>query len=59
MNCTKNREYYNINSADVKKSFFRIGEDVDKYMQASFVLELTEKDGSGGFAATQIVQSAD
>lgn len=39
----KNREYYNINSADVKKSFFRIGEDVDKYMQASFVLELTEK----------------
>lgn len=39
----KNREYYNINSADVKKSFFKIGEDVDKYMQASFALELTEK----------------
>lgn len=39
----KSREYYNINSADVKKSFFKIGEDVDKYMQASLVLELTEK----------------
>lgn len=39
----KNKEYYNIDSADVKRSFFRIGEDVDKYVQASFVLELTEK----------------
>lgn len=39
----KNKEYYNIDSADVKRSFFRIGEDVDKYMQASYILELTEK----------------
>ncbi|MGN0657982.1 MAG: DNA repair protein RecO [Emergencia sp.] len=39
----KGRDYFNLNSAEVKKSFFRIGEDVDKYMQASFVLELTEK----------------
>lgn len=39
----KNKDYYNVNSAEVKKSFFRIGEDVDKYMSASFVLELTEK----------------
>lgn len=39
----KNGEYYNIDSAEVKRSFFRIGEDLEKYMQASFVLELTEK----------------
>lgn len=39
----KNKGYYNLNSGEVKKSFYRIGEDVDKYMQASFVLELTEK----------------
>lgn len=39
----KSKEYYNINSGEVKKTFFRIAEDVDKYMQASFVLELTEK----------------
>lgn len=39
----KGREYYNLNSAEVVRSFFRIGEDVDKYMEASFVLELTEK----------------
>lgn len=39
----KGREIYNVNSAEVKKSFFRIGENVDKYMSASFVLELTEK----------------
>lgn len=39
----KGRETYNVNSAEVRKSFFRIGEDVDKYMYASMVLELTEK----------------
>lgn len=39
----KNREYYNVNSADVKKSFYKIGENVDKYMIASYGLELTEK----------------
>lgn len=39
----KGREYYNLGSAEVIRSFFRIGEDVDKYMEASFVLELTEK----------------
>lgn len=39
----KSKEYYNLNSGEVKKTFFRIAEDVDKYMQSSFVLELTEK----------------
>ena len=39
----KSKDYYNINSGEVKKSYYKIAEDVDKYMQASFVLELTEK----------------
>ncbi|MDY6037757.1 MAG: DNA repair protein RecO [Eubacterium sp.] len=39
----KNREFYNINSGEVIKSFFRIGEDPDKYFAASYVLELTDK----------------
>ena len=39
----KNRESYNINSAEVLKSYYRIGEDVDKYMNGAYVLEFTEK----------------
>lgn len=39
----KKRDYFNINGAEVKKSFFRIGEDIEKYMTASFVLEFTDK----------------
>lgn len=39
----KGRDSYNINSADVLRSFYRIGEDVDKYMQGAYVLEFTEK----------------
>ncbi|QAT42707.1 DNA repair protein RecO [Aminipila luticellarii] len=39
----KNRDYYNINSAEVIKSFYKIGEDVDKYMYASYILEFTDK----------------
>ncbi len=39
----KNRDSYNINSAEVLRSFYRIGEDVDKYMQGAYVLEFTEK----------------
>ncbi|MCI8630815.1 MAG: DNA repair protein RecO [Firmicutes bacterium] len=39
----KNRDSYNINSGEVIKSFYRIGEDVDKYMCASYVLEYTDK----------------
>lgn len=39
----KKGDYYNINSAEVKQSYYRMGEDVDKYMHASFVLELTAK----------------
>lgn len=39
----KNRESYNLNNGQVMKSYYGIGEDIDKYMAASYVLELTEK----------------
>ncbi|MBN7772693.1 DNA repair protein RecO [Clostridium aminobutyricum] len=39
----KSRDNYNVNSADVIKSFYKIGEDVDKYMHASYILEFTDK----------------
>ncbi len=39
----KNKESFNINGAEVLNSFYRIGEDVDKYMNASYVLEFTDK----------------
>ena len=39
----KNRDSYNVNSAEVIKSYYKIGEDVDKYMNSSYVLEFTEK----------------
>ena len=37
----KNRDSYNINSAEVIRSFYGIGEDVEKYMQGAYVLEFT------------------
>ena len=37
------RNYRNIDRADVIRSYYRIGEDLDKYMYASYALELTEK----------------
>ena len=39
----KARDSYNLNRAQVIKSYYGIGEDLDKYMAASYVLELTEK----------------
>ncbi len=39
----KNRDSYNINAADVLKSYYSMGEDVDKYMAGSYVLEFTDK----------------
>ena len=39
----RSRDFYNVNSGAVVKSFFRIGEDPDKYFAASFALELTDK----------------
>ena len=39
----KGRDSYNLDNAQVIKSFYGLGEDLDKYMAASYVLELTEK----------------
>lgn len=39
----KGRNYYNLDSVETLKSFYGIGEDLDKYMAASLALELTEK----------------
>lgn len=39
----KNKSYFIINSADVLKSYYKIGEDIEKYMISSYVLELTER----------------
>lgn len=37
------REIFNINAAETKESYFRLGEDIDKYMLASYALEFTDK----------------
>ncbi len=39
----KGRNSYSLNGAEVKSSFYAIGEDIDKFMLASQVLEFTEK----------------
>ncbi len=39
----KNRDTYHINGSEVIKSWYGIGEDVEKYMHCSYVLEFTEK----------------
>lgn len=39
----KNKDNFNINGAEVLKSYYKIGEDVDKYMTCSYILEYTEK----------------
>ncbi|MGI6752550.1 MAG: DNA repair protein RecO [Anaerovoracaceae bacterium] len=36
-------EAYFINSGEVIRSHYKIGEDIDKYMEASYVMELTSK----------------
>ena len=38
----KARETFSINGAETIRSFYSIGEDVDKYMAASYALELTD-----------------
>jgi DNA repair protein RecO (recombination protein O) len=39
----KRGDYFNINGGDAIHSYYRIGEDVEKYMNASFALELVDK----------------
>jgi DNA repair protein RecO (recombination protein O) len=38
----KNRDSFSINGAEVIESYYSIGEDIDKFMAASAVLELTD-----------------
>ena len=38
----KSRDSYSLNSGQVIESFYSLGEDLDKYMAGSYVLELTE-----------------
>ena len=47
----KNRDIYNINSAETIHSFYALGEDIDKYMYASYILEFTDKLLAEGKAA--------
>ncbi len=42
-NLYKKRDYFSVNSADVRKSYYSLGEDIDKYMAASLVLEYTDR----------------
>ena len=37
----KNRDSYNINGADILKSYYKIGEDVDKYMNGAYAVSYT------------------
>ena len=39
----RTRDNFNIQSAEVLRSYYKLGEDVDKYMAASYILELTDK----------------
>lgn len=39
----KGRETYSINSAQVKKSYYSIGEDIDRFMSASVFIEYLDK----------------
>lgn len=39
----KNRDSYNINGAEIIRSYYKIGENIDKYINGAYVLEFTEK----------------
>jgi len=39
----KNKEFYNISAADMLQSFFGLGEDMDRFMGASYALELADR----------------
>ena len=38
----KVKDYYYFNQGDILKSYYRIGEDIEKYACASYVFELTD-----------------
>ena len=50
----KGREAYSINSASVSKSFYSIGEDIDRFMTASAFIEYLDKVLSEGEAMPKL-----
>lgn len=52
----KSRDSHNINSAETIRSFYALGEDIDKYMYASYVLEFTDKLLAEGKAAPRLFE---
>jgi DNA repair protein RecO (recombination protein O) len=50
----KGRDTFHVNGAEVIRSFYGIGEDIDKYMCGSYVLEFTEKLLPENMAAPQM-----
>ncbi len=48
------RNYHNIDRADITRTFYGIGEDIDRYARSSFILELTEKVLSEGVPQPEI-----
>ena len=49
------RESYNINAAETMESYYKIGEDVDKYLMASYALEFTEKVLQENYPAEEVL----
>lgn len=50
----KNRDQYSLSSAETLRSFYGIGEDVDKFMAASFILEYSDKIAEEGLPNTEL-----
>lgn len=40
---SENKGYFNISNAETIKSYYKIGDDLDKFANASYILEITEK----------------
>ena len=52
----KGREAYSINSAQVKRSFYSIGEDIDRFMNASAFIEYLDKVLEEGVPAPKLFE---
>ena len=50
----KGRDYYNINSAQVKKSYYSIGEDLDRFLVASKFIEYLDMILEDGIARPKL-----
>lgn len=53
----KNRDYYNLDGGETIRSYYGIGEDVNKYMCASYALELTYRLLPEGMAMVDIFEN--